>query len=254
MLEKANRLAGAAEAPAPQPEPAPPPQGEPAQGAPPADISQAGEVATLLRLLRPDFPRFLVDVGAHDGVTISNSRQFALDGWDAILIEPHPELFAKLTDASSELTKVRCLNIGCSNTSGVLPLYLGKNDPQNTMSTLCTDDNPWFDSVRSGDSVMVPVKTLTEVLGESEWPRDLSLLMVDAEGMDYEVLLGLDFDLYRPRIIVTEEYISNPEKHRSKYRLLLDKDYTFHSMVGSNTIWIANEWVDVSLGLTSAAS
>jgi len=34
----------------------------------------------------------------------------------------------------------------------------------------------------------------------------------------------------------------------------LDKDYTFHSMVGSNTIWIANEWVDVSLGLTSAAS
>jgi FkbM family methyltransferase len=243
ILEKANRLAGISEASLTHQGPVPPPQ---------VDLSQAGEVGTLRRLVRPDFPHSLVDVGAHDGVTISNSRRFALDGWDAILIEPHPDLFAKLEDASSDLARVRCLNVACSNTAGFLPLYLGKNDPQNTMSTLCTDENPWFSNVRSGDCVMVSVKTLTEVLDDCQWPRDLSLLMVDAEGMDYEVLLGLDFELHRPRIIVTEEYISNPEKHRSKYRLLLDKGYTFHSMVGSNTIWIANEWVEACLGLNSA--
>ena len=170
------------------------------------------------------------------------------------MIEPHPGLFAQLEQASSDLAGVRCLNVACSDASGSLPLYLGKNDPQNTMATLCTDDNPWFSSVRSGDFVTVPVKTLTDILSDCRWPRDLSVLMVDAEGMDYEVLLGLDFELYRPRIIVTEEYISNPSKHRNKYQLLLDQGYTFHSMVGSNTIWIANEWVDTCLQLNGSDS
>ena len=170
------------------------------------------------------------------------------------MIEPHPQLFAKLSQASSALPRVHCLNIACSDTPGEFPLYLGNNDPDTTLSTLCTDENPFFDVSRSSESVMVTVKTLSEVLADFDYPRDLSVLMVDAEGMDYEVLLGLDFERYRPRIIVTEEYILNPEKHRNKYRLLLDKGYTFHSMVGSNTIWIANEWVEACLGISSAAS
>jgi FkbM family methyltransferase len=250
-LEKVNRMVGVAEVPPPhaQPEPAPTPV-ETAQH----DASQAGETTALLRLLRPDFPRFLVDVGAHDGISISNSRTFVVDGWDAILIEPHPELFAKLQAASADLPGVHCLNIACSDTAGEFPLYLGTNDPDTTLSTLCTDDNPFYDIMRSNDSVLVQVKTLNDVLGDFESLGEISVLMVDAEGMDYEVLLGLDFERYRPRIIVTEEYIINPQKHRNKYRLLLDKDYTFHSMVGSNTIWIANEWVEVCLGISSAAS
>lgn len=149
---------------------------------------------------------------------------------------------------------MHCLNIACSDIPGEFPLYLGRDDPDTTLSTLCTDDNPFFDASRSSDSVMVTVKTLNDVLAEFDYPRDLSVLMVDAEGMDYEVLLGLDFERYHPRIIVTEEYILNPEKHRNKYRLLLDKGYTFHSMVGSNTIWIANEWVDACLGTSPVAS
>jgi hypothetical protein len=77
------------------------------------------------------------------------------------------------------------------------------------------------------------------------------MLLIDAEGMDYEVLQGLDFNRFRPRIVVTEEYISNPEKHHNKYRLLPDRDYTFYKMVGCNTFWIANEWVDACLGLSA---
>ena len=37
----------------------------------------------------------------------------------------------------------------CSDAPGSLPLYFGKNDAYNTMSTLCTDVNPWFSNVRS---------------------------------------------------------------------------------------------------------
>jgi len=214
------------------------------------DGSQAGEVTVLDALLRPEFPRYLVDIGAHDGVTISNSRRYVLQGWQAVLVEPHPDIFAKLTAAYAEYPNVRCFNVACSLVSGILPLYLGKNDPEAMASTLCTDKNPWCDRIRGDASVDVKVETVTQLLKDADWPQDFSLLLVDAEGMDYEVLKGLDFLFFRPRILVTEEYISNPEKHRNKHWLLLDQGFTFHSMVGANTIWIANEWVDVCLGLS----
>jgi len=30
-------------------------------------------------------------------------------------------------------------------------------------------------------------------------PRDFGILSIDAEGMDYEVLLGIDLNIWRPR-------------------------------------------------------
>jgi FkbM family methyltransferase len=215
-----------------------------------ADPSQAGEVPELDALIRDGFPELLVDIGAFDGVTISNSRPYTARGWRAILVEPNPVAYAKLSLANERMANTTCLNVACGDRPGTLPLFLGTDGPESAMSTLCTDQNRWFEIARAPDFVNVEVTTLTDILASSEWPRDFSLLLVDAEGMDYEVLKGLDFDRFRPRIVVTEEYIFNPEKHRNKYRLLLDRDYTFYKMAGCNTFWIANEWVEVCLGLT----
>lgn len=216
-----------------------------------ADTSQAGEVAELDLLIADDFPKTLVDIGAFDGVTISNSRPYTLRGWRAILVEPHPGLYAKLATANEGMDGTTCVNMACSDRPGTLPLFFGTDGPHSAMSTLCTDDNPWFQANRAADFVDVEVTTLTDLLASHRWPHDFAMLLIDAEGMDYEVLQGLDFNRFRPRIVVTEEYISNPEKHRNKYRLLLDRDYTFYKMVGCNTFWIANEWVDACLGLSA---
>ena len=47
-------------------------------------------------------------------------------------------------------------------------------------------------------------------------PTRPGMLLIDAEGMDFEVLNGLDFDRYRPTIIVTEEYEFERAQTRSK--------------------------------------
>lgn len=214
-----------------------------------ADPSQHGEVTVLKRLLRDNFPRAIVDVGAYDGVTLSNSLPFVSDGWTALLVEPHPVQFARLSGRYEGREWVHCVNKACSDAPGTLPMFLGMDGPDSMNGTLCTDDNPWFQSTRSDDSIEVEVDTLTHMLAASDFPMDFSILLVDGEGMDYEILKGLDFDRYRPRLLLTEEYISNPEKHNAKYRLLLDRGYTFHSMVGCNTLWIANEWIRTCLGL-----
>src|SRR4051812_46949192 len=60
------------------------------------DPSQAGEVTALRRIVRPDWPRALVDVGANDGRTVSNTYTFVRDGWTAVLLEPNPATFERL--------------------------------------------------------------------------------------------------------------------------------------------------------------
>jgi FkbM family methyltransferase len=121
-------------------------------------------VAELDLLIADDFPKTLVDIGAFDGVTISNSRPYTLRGWRAILVEPHPGLYAKLATANEGMDGTTCVNMACSDRPGTPALFFGTDGPHSAMSTLCTDDNPWFQANRAADFVDVEVTTLTDLL------------------------------------------------------------------------------------------
>ena len=202
------------------------------------DSSQHGETI-LLQTLAAQYvrERFLIDVGAHDGVTISNSLPFVVEGWRALLIEPAPAVFAKLVAAHGHRPNVTCLQVACSSLDGEADLYFGSDGPEGFMSTLCTDDNAWFRTNRGSASVRVRTATLTGLLAAHGCPAHPGILMVDCEGMDYEVLLGLDLARFRPAVIVTEEYESNAEKHAAKYALLIRGGYSLVQKIGCNTVW-----------------
>jgi FkbM family methyltransferase len=53
-------------------------------------------------------------------------------------------------------------------------------------------------------TVTVPVRTLNDILAQHLGARDLHLVSLDVEGMEREVLLGLDLQRYRPWIIIIE--------------------------------------------------
>jgi hypothetical protein len=53
------------------------------------DYSQHGQALILQQLITADTPRVLVDIGAHDGITGSNSRALIEQGWHAVLVEPY---------------------------------------------------------------------------------------------------------------------------------------------------------------------
>lgn len=80
------------------------PNPETPPGTPPAprrDYSQRGEQAVLLELLKdtPADRRALLDVGAYDGETFSNTRALIESfGWRGTLVEPCPWSFIKLLE------------------------------------------------------------------------------------------------------------------------------------------------------------
>ena len=203
------------------------------------DTSQSGEGEIINRLIsKNSCEQFLVDVGAHDGISLSNSYPLVKAGWRAILIEPNPAVFAKLQRAHSSKSDVTCLQMACSNSAGEADLFFGSDGENGFFSTLCRDENEWFSKARSQFSTRIKTETLTNVLRQHKAPSAFGLLLVDTEGLDFEVLDGLDFSQFRPRIIVTEEYKSNVDKHAAKYALLVKNSYSLVQKIGCNTIWI----------------
>ena len=195
------------------------------------DTTHHGEFRAMQRLLPPDVPKVVVDVGANDGFYGSNSFPFVARGWRAILIEPHPEAFVLLQKRFAKTTHVTCLNVACAESSGKRPLYLGR-DP--SLSTLCTDRD-LLSQRGGGDKVIfVQVEALTDILSSRRIPHNFGVLSIDTEGLDYEVLLGLDCSVWRPRVIITEDYAP---KEAGKAGYLSRHGYRLNSRIYGNTIW-----------------
>lgn len=199
------------------------------------DTTHRGEFAALRRLMTPGFPRIVVDVGANDGFYGSNSFPFIARGWRAILVEPHPKVFAKLQKLHRARPNVTCLNLACAEKSGTFPLHVGNDGEAPSTSTLSGD--PELLNLRTQGTIMVRVERLTDILAAQKIPPDIGLLTVDVEGMDLEVLQGLDFSRWRPRIIITEDY---PPKLPAKSELLKENGYQFRTRVDVNSIWTAS--------------
>jgi FkbM family methyltransferase len=201
--------------------------------------AKTGE-SQLLKVLIAEYAvsDWIVDIGANDGITASNSFPFILAGWHAILIEPAPAVFAKLIANHGARSNVTCLQMACSDKAGEADLFFGSDGEEGAMSTLSRTDNEWFRGARSTASVKVKTDTITNILRQYSVPHRLGILSVDCEGMDYEALLGLDFDQFRPAIVVTEEYEWEPEKHAAKYGLLIRAGYSLVQKIGCNTIWL----------------
>jgi hypothetical protein len=67
----------------------------------------------------------------------------------------------------------------------------------------------------ASETVKVPVRRLDWCLTEAGFSQ-LDLLCVDAEGGDLEVLKGLDFTIWHPKVIVVE-YIYHPPNTFADY-------------------------------------
>ena len=131
--------------------------------------------------------------------------------------------------------KVKIVCAAVAPERGPFRLYLGKHDPHRMLSTISTDDSEWFRDNRSEMFVEVEGVPLPELLEEHAVPRRPDLLLIDTEGMDYDLLLTLDFEQYRPKVVVTEDY---QPKNAAKFRLLERVGYSFIKRVGCNTFWL----------------
>lgn len=163
----------------------------------------------LIWSLFPDEPfGFFVDVGAFDGVHLSNSYSFELQGWSGICVEAHPEYFSVLQKNRPRSHNIHAACIGDSTLREVefLSEPLGLLSGIEAHKTKNMERRYEARGMRfpGWQKISVPAITLTEVLERAAAPKEISFLSVDVEGTEYDVLKGLDFSRFTFRLIITE--------------------------------------------------
>jgi len=179
---------------------------------------------------------FFVDVGAHDGVTWSNS--LALERqlhWKGICIEPNPELFnlcdgirtsINLNECCSDEEKNEMFRIieGEAACIGGIVGFFEEDHKQRI------EEEVERYSVTYKD-VAMPTRTLKSLIEELEITK-IDYLSIDCEGAEAKILKGLDLSKHRPTLISVENQENKNRKSDIEAKtLLLDFDYEEESRV-----------------------
>jgi FkbM family methyltransferase len=137
----------------------------------------------------------LLDIGANDGKTLSNSLALLEREWSGVLVEPDEDAFSKLRLFHQDSKGVLCYNFAIATQDGQLPFYksgthLNKGDTGLLSTFSIPDYEKWKPST---DYTMTEAQAVMFKTFQSICPfKIFDFITIDAEGMDYEILKQMD--------------------------------------------------------------
>ena len=167
-----------------------------------------------------------VDIGAHDGIFLSNSYFFEKHlGWKGICIEPNPDVFAKLKENRS----CDCLNIGVNDIPGKV-LFQKNSGYTETLSGIITQfDNEHVIRIQQENTehsicpeyIEIECDTLNNILDTHNYDI-IDFMSIDTEGSEYNILKDFNFNKYHINLLCVELNYPQSEKAQKIFSLLKD--------------------------------
>jgi FkbM family methyltransferase len=154
---------------------------------------------------------YFVDVGAYDGVSLSNTYVLEKEfGWTGLCVEPIPEAYRKLVANRNCL----CENVCAYSSEGSVEFVV-----DGMLSRIRSRDlNPSVDpsSTEPQRGITVKATTLLRLLQRHGAPRNIHYLSLDVEGAEYEALRTFNFSRYTFFAITVEhnDYMGQVEVER----------------------------------------
>ncbi len=145
---------------------------------------------------------FFVEVGAFDGVTLSNTYLLEKEfGWSGILAEPNPAYHALLRQNRTAAISPKAI-YSCK---GMVQFVCVEEAPEISGIVEHAYDD-FFAETRKREPNILSVEaiTLEDLLQEHGAPRQIDYLSIDTEGSELEILSSLKFDAHDISLISVE--------------------------------------------------
>ena len=181
-------------------------------------------------------PGTFLDIGANDGITLSNTYALTLAGWQGLCVEASPSAFEKLQLTHSGNKRIQCLHAAVYDFNGEVKLYesgehLGVGDTSLLSTLFEVEKERWHKE--TFNQISVPCVTFLTMMGLSEIKR-FDFISLDIEGAELTVLKQMDLRALGCRLLCVE-YNS---KDQYKYdNIVLPQGYRLIHKNGENLIY-----------------
>jgi FkbM family methyltransferase len=186
---------------------------------------------------------YFVELGANDGVNQSNTLFFErFREWKGILIEPYQPNYKELVrnrSADNYFKNAAC--VGPTYTNPTVDLAYS-NLMTSTLGVESEIQDPVAHASKGGEFwggnafvFKAPASTLNSILIEANAPSLIDLLSLDVEGVELEILKGIDHSKFRFRYICVE---SRQFEELKQY--LIDKDYLHIGILSAHDFLFKN--------------
>ena len=188
---------------------------------------------------------FYIEMGAGNGVYISNTKLLDNKGWTGLLIEPsnaYDELIinrkndicvnALISDKEENLNFIEIHDKGQSSSlnNTLLSKVLIDDDDNDDIDNWAKNKVDIYGTIKEIKNLKTT--TMESVLDKNNCPKIIDYFSLDVEGMEYKVLKNFPFEKYQINLLGIEHPTS------PKLIKLLEKYFTLIKIVGDDYFYI----------------
>jgi FkbM family methyltransferase len=174
---------------------------------------------------------FFIDIGAHNG--ISNSNTYLLEkeyAWNGICVEANP-----LERSFQALKKNRtciCENLAIFDYDGIIQFQARGRHPE--LSGVIFNESSEEIKIKNNNGhpiTNIRCVTLLNLLNKNKCPKIIDFMSLDTEGSEFIILKNFDFNLYCFKVIIVEHNVGSP---RENYTICKNKKDNIYNLLIRN--------------------
>jgi len=216
--------------------------------------AQNREDVVLARAFANQLRGFYIDIGAEHPQYNSVTKHFYDEGWRGINVEPSQSMLAELERERPLDTN---LGVGVAEAEGKLTFYEGPPENHGS-STFRADLAAQYQRHGVAFTAVddVAVTTLDLLFEEYVGDRRVDFLKIDVEGLETAVIVGAEWQRWRPRVIVVKSTGSESsiDAHSEWEPVLNDASYVPALFDGINRFYVLANETDLLERLSRPAS
>ncbi|MCK6436563.1 FkbM family methyltransferase [Rivihabitans pingtungensis] len=199
--------------------------------------AQNGEDVMLMRALKHVEHGFYIDVGANHPSDDSVTKAFYDLGWHGLNIEPLDEHIAQL-----RAERLRDINLQLAVGASVGEITLYNTEVRGLATASAEVAERHASQGLATHASVVPMRPLSDICAEYAAGREIHFLKIDVEGFETDVLKGMDFQRFRPWVVLVEATLPNSQQINADWEpMIVGAGYRWVYFDGLNRYYVADE-------------